>query len=301
MRGSHRAFGSRHRRLVRDRARDREDARRARATRSRSRGASWSGWRQRAKGLDATIVAADVSVEEDCARLVAEHVEAHGGLDVLVNSAGVGIAGRIGDTTTKAWDLQQSVNLRGAFLVTRAALPHLRGAKGYVVNLASIAGTLPDAGARGLRRVEGGADRAHALARSRGGRQRGAGDGALPCLRRYADGSLDRDPRRRDDRSPRTAPRSCARCCASRLPLGCRSSCSSAPAATSRRPTAQAQARVAAEQLERAAAPASGRARRRARACRASPRGRAAASSAGRSGRPGRTLLSTFSIESRSG
>ncbi len=93
-------------------------------------------------GVDTAIVAADVAAEEDCNRLVAAHVEAHGGLDVLVNSAGVGIAGRIGDTTTKAWDLQQSVNLRGAFLVTRAALPHLRSARGYVVNLASIAGTL---------------------------------------------------------------------------------------------------------------------------------------------------------------
>lgn len=97
-------------------------------------------------GVDATIVTADVAVEDDCTRLVAAHVEAHGGLDVLVNSAGVGIAGRIGDTTTKAWDLQQSVNLRGAFLVTRAALPHLRVARGYVVNLASIAGTLATPG-----------------------------------------------------------------------------------------------------------------------------------------------------------
>jgi NAD(P)-dependent dehydrogenase (short-subunit alcohol dehydrogenase family) len=95
------------------------------------------------EGLDAAIVPADVSVEEDCARLVAEHVELHGGLDVLVNSAGVGIAGTVGDTETKAWDLQFAVNLRGAFLVTRAALPHLRAAKGYVVNLASIAGTIP--------------------------------------------------------------------------------------------------------------------------------------------------------------
>ena len=89
---------------------------------------------------------ADVSSEDDCTRLVAEHVERHGGLDVLVNSAGVGIAGTIGDTTTKAWDLQQAVNLRGAFLVTRAALPELRRTKGLVVNLASIAGTVPTPG-----------------------------------------------------------------------------------------------------------------------------------------------------------
>jgi NAD(P)-dependent dehydrogenase (short-subunit alcohol dehydrogenase family) len=96
--------------------------------------------------LDATAVAADVHHEEDCARLVATHLEAHGGLDVLVNSAGVGIAGLIGDTSTKHFDLQQSVNLRGAFLVTREALPALREASGYVVNLASIAGTIPTPG-----------------------------------------------------------------------------------------------------------------------------------------------------------
>src|SRR4029450_9740426 len=47
---------------------------------------------------------------------------------------------------TKQFDLQQSVNLRGAFLVTREALPALREARGYVVNLASIAGTIPTPG-----------------------------------------------------------------------------------------------------------------------------------------------------------
>jgi NAD(P)-dependent dehydrogenase (short-subunit alcohol dehydrogenase family) len=98
------------------------------------------------EGLRAEIVVADVSSEEDCARLVAEHVASHGGLDVLVNSAGVGIAGTIADTTAKSWDLQQAVNLRGAFLVTQAALPHLRDTRGYVINLASIAGTLPTPG-----------------------------------------------------------------------------------------------------------------------------------------------------------
>jgi NAD(P)-dependent dehydrogenase (short-subunit alcohol dehydrogenase family) len=96
--------------------------------------------------LGATPVALDVRNEEDCRRLVATHVETYGGLDVLVNCAGVGVAGRIGDTQTKHFDLQQSVNLRGAFLVTREALPALREAKGYVVSLASIAGTIPTPG-----------------------------------------------------------------------------------------------------------------------------------------------------------
>lgn len=96
--------------------------------------------------LGATAAAADVQSEEDCARLVQDHVAAHGGLDVLVNSAGVGIAGRISEAQTKHFDLQQSVNLRGAFLVTREALPALREARGYVVNLGSIAGTMPTPG-----------------------------------------------------------------------------------------------------------------------------------------------------------
>jgi 3-oxoacyl-[acyl-carrier protein] reductase len=99
-----------------------------------------------AKELEARTFAVDVRDEAECARLVATHLDTHQGLDVLVNSAGVGIAGRIGDTSAKHFDLQQSVNLRGAFLVTREALPALRESQGYVVNLASIAGTIPTPG-----------------------------------------------------------------------------------------------------------------------------------------------------------
>ncbi len=96
--------------------------------------------------LGAASVAVDVRDEDACAGLVAAHLDRHGGLDVLVNCAGVGIAGRIGDMSTKQFDLQQTVNLRGAFLVTREALPALRDVRGYVVNLASIAGTMPTPG-----------------------------------------------------------------------------------------------------------------------------------------------------------
>lgn len=99
-----------------------------------------------ARELGCDAEQADVASEGDCARIVAAHAERHGGLDVLVNSAGVGVAGSIAQTSAKHWDLQQSVNLRGAFLVTREALPLLRDSKGYVLNLASIAGTLPTPG-----------------------------------------------------------------------------------------------------------------------------------------------------------
>ena len=93
--------------------------------------------------LGATAIVADVSKAEDCERIVREHVERTGGLDVLVNSAGIGIAGRVEDAQLKHIDRQLAINLRGLVLVSQAAVPHLRKTKGWIVNLASIAGTQP--------------------------------------------------------------------------------------------------------------------------------------------------------------
>jgi len=93
--------------------------------------------------LGATAIAADVSKPEDCERIVSEHVGRTGGLDLLVNSAGIGIAGRVEDAQLKHIDRQLAINLRGIVLVSQAAIPHLRKTKGWIVNLASIAGTQP--------------------------------------------------------------------------------------------------------------------------------------------------------------
>ncbi len=96
-----------------------------------------------ANELGALAVAANVADEDDCKRAVEEHRERHGRLDVLVNSAGVGFAGPIDELPTKRLDLQLDINLRGLLLVTGAALPLLRESQGLIVNLASIAGTIP--------------------------------------------------------------------------------------------------------------------------------------------------------------
>jgi NAD(P)-dependent dehydrogenase (short-subunit alcohol dehydrogenase family) len=99
-----------------------------------------------AEDLGVFGVAANVAEADDCERVVAEHRERFGRLDMLVNSAGVGVGGRIEDLPLEALDLQLDVNLRGLFLVTQAAIPLLRESKGWIVNLASIAGTMPTSG-----------------------------------------------------------------------------------------------------------------------------------------------------------
>ncbi len=96
--------------------------------------------------LQAFAVTADVSKEEDCIRVVAEHRERFGGLDLLVNSAGIGIAGTVESLQGKHIDLQLNINLRGLLLVSREAIPLLRQTRGWIVNLASIAGTTPTPG-----------------------------------------------------------------------------------------------------------------------------------------------------------
>ena len=93
--------------------------------------------------LGAHAVTANVADEDDAIRMVREHRERFGGLDMLVNSAGIGIAGTAENLQAKHIDLQFGVNVRGLLLVTREAIPLLKESRGWIVNLASIAGTFP--------------------------------------------------------------------------------------------------------------------------------------------------------------
>jgi NAD(P)-dependent dehydrogenase (short-subunit alcohol dehydrogenase family) len=91
---------------------------------------------------DCLGIVCDVSVEESVARLVAKIEERFGRIDVLVNNAGVMTRPvPLVDMEVKKWDYTLAVNLRGAFLVTRAILPvMMRQRNGSIVNVSSTIG-----------------------------------------------------------------------------------------------------------------------------------------------------------------
>ena len=101
-----------------------------------------------AEGGQADAVLGDVSDEADAARMVAEVVDRHGRLDILVNNAAApqgADRAEIEDVPLDAWERQFAVTARGAFLMCRAAVPHLRAQHwGRIVNVASKAARLPN-------------------------------------------------------------------------------------------------------------------------------------------------------------
>jgi len=99
----------------------------------------------RDEGLDVHSVAANMADEEDIKKVVVEHRERFGRLDVVINNAGIGIGGAVVDADTKKLDLQLDVNLRAVYLLARETIPLLREAggehgKALMANTASIAG-----------------------------------------------------------------------------------------------------------------------------------------------------------------
>ena len=104
--------------------------------------------RLRASGCEVESVAANLADAEAIAGVVERHKERFGRLDVLVNSAGVGIGAAATDHQLKHVDLQLGVNLRAIILFYREAIEMLRAAgaehgNALVVNLASLAGKSP--------------------------------------------------------------------------------------------------------------------------------------------------------------
>lgn len=89
-------------------------------------------------GDKALAVAADVSKSADVQAMVNAAVNRFGALDILVNNAGYGCLGTVVTTDEQAWDDLMGVDLKGVFLCSKYAIPHLaRRGKAAIVNLAS--------------------------------------------------------------------------------------------------------------------------------------------------------------------
>jgi len=99
-------------------------------------------------GSSATLVQGDVSVEADADRVVKDAVTFGGGkLDILVNNAGTTRDDLLIRMTAEQWDAVIDLNLRGAFLVTRAAMrPMMKARFGRIVNVSSVAGVAGNMG-----------------------------------------------------------------------------------------------------------------------------------------------------------
>lgn len=92
-----------------------------------------------AGGGAARAFRANVSVPEECGRLVEGALAAFGRIDILVNNAGISLTGvRIADLAAEDWERMLRINLSGPFYLIKAVLPHMRQRKrGHIVNLSS--------------------------------------------------------------------------------------------------------------------------------------------------------------------
>ncbi len=91
-------------------------------------------------GGEALQLHADVTREADAKRIIDETVGKFGGLDILVNAAGILKAGSIENTSLQDWDEMFAINVRSVFHLTQLAVPYLIRSKGCVVNVSSVTG-----------------------------------------------------------------------------------------------------------------------------------------------------------------
>ncbi len=107
-------------------------------------------------GGEAMFLHHDVASEAEWDRVVRATVERFGGLQILVNNAGVALGGDVEHTTLEQWRWLMSINLDGVFLGTKRAIEAMRPTGGSIINLSSIEGLIGDANLAAYNASKGG-------------------------------------------------------------------------------------------------------------------------------------------------
>jgi NAD(P)-dependent dehydrogenase (short-subunit alcohol dehydrogenase family) len=89
---------------------------------------------------NAYVITADLADPSDTEKCMRRSAELLGGLDVLINAAGILKSGRIEDTALDLWDEMMNINLRSVFHLMKLAVPHLERSHGNIVNVSSVTG-----------------------------------------------------------------------------------------------------------------------------------------------------------------
>jgi len=92
------------------------------------------------RGLEASFIKTDVSVESDCRRLVEKCVERYGTINILINNAGISMRASFINVDLKVLHTLMNINFWGTVYCTKYALPYLIANKGSLVGVSSIAG-----------------------------------------------------------------------------------------------------------------------------------------------------------------
>jgi glucose 1-dehydrogenase len=157
--------------------------------------------RVRQEGVRDVLVRGDVSQEDDVVQMVAKAVKELGGLDVLVNNAGIQISRHSDELSSADFDKVLAVNIRGSFLCAREAIKHFlaEGKPGMIINVSSVHQLIPKPDYLGYSVSKGGMEnltRTLALEYAgRGIRVNGIGPGATvtPINRAWIDDPVKRE------------------------------------------------------------------------------------------------------------
>lgn len=89
----------------------------------------------------AMAIRADIANQDDITQIVEKTSERFGAIDILVNNAGIALFRSVEDCSVEEWDTVLDIQLKGPFLLSKAAMPYMKERKrGVIINMASIAG-----------------------------------------------------------------------------------------------------------------------------------------------------------------